>query len=302
MQRVTEAVAKCREAASRLSWSGGNQHPTPSEDAEQASKIDQYKYWLLQDGTVWNEEELLAGLRRSEELEPPLREAGTSPPEKCRCTVTFARDQHKAVDRERESATRSSPQEGQQYEVTSSQQVPDTSSQMGSEIPLQDDKETPVRHKQDTLVQEVPGVATKEQWDEEDNVIIFSTGPISPWDSDIDTQPIVQEEDSDRKGTKRKDKEDKQLTKQACDEILQKGLYMPVQGWHARQRMTVHVVTDSFLAMWSDKDRKYDLVRHEFANLKVWTQHIRAQNVHLQWRIQDFPKEGALTYYLANFS
>ena len=115
---------------------------------------------------------------------------------------------------------------------------------------------------------------------DDDNVIIFGTGTLSPWLSDNDTQELVESEVGSPQAEEQPSEED--LEKAAVAEIQMDGMDLPIQGWIRKEVVqTVQVLTDKFLRNWSGLDRKCRLHEHRFPTISRWTQAIKTHEVQL---------------------
>ena len=110
----------------------------------------------------------------------------------------------------------------------------------------------------------------------EDHVILFGTGPISPWKSGSDSQELQEEVEVDS---------EELLTAMAIEEIITEGMDYKTQGWCGKLTKSVQVLGDQFLENWSNKDNKCEVIMHNYPTVARWTQGVRLQEVPLLYPI-----------------
>ena len=110
---------------------------------------------------------------------------------------------------------------------------------------------------------EKPGSDTLEQ----DYVILFTPGSMSPWDSDKDGRSS---------GSLQEEIENNRIRDLICKE----GVSTKILKWHLKQRRsTIQVLSDSFLQACSGKDQHCRVVTRNYAHLGLWTRAVRKQDV-----------------------
>ena len=119
----------------------------------------------------------------------------------------------------------------------------------------------------------------KVEFNEDNNVIIFTLGTISPWDSDKDSQHsdgTVQhgkECDGDRTQGQETEEPDDKAVQSA---IKKHGIKWKVSTWvYKNKQPTIQVLCDAFLAKWSRKDKYCQMFERWYSHIGQWTQAIR---------------------------
>ena len=257
MERASTSYKAAKASSSRTS--GGNYHLIPSAPAPSAiCAVDRFESFLLQTGTVWNEDVLTEELSHSY---PP--------------TVK----QDDKVKRSRVVSAKLQPI------GSPSQAVPPEPVQSVADEPGPSQAAAPRSPSPES---------------DQDNIIIFDTGTLSPWNTVKDANPITESPDTakdanssfesppskkQRREQERKERRERrreQLRQQAREEIVSQGLSLPTRRWHQQMsRASVHLIGDAMFNNWSHKDRKCNLHLHSFANLQQCINAIKTQRIQL---------------------
>ena len=238
------------EQQKRAHSSRGSLHLTHSELAPaKVQKLDRFEACLLQEGTVWDDRVLSQGLReQGAEAGSPWRSPSQLSSE--------------------DSATQTELGKAIEYVYRSLAKQSELSSQAAASEP------SGSQQLQQSQQPEKSGTQSEsDEMCEQDNVIIFGTGTLSPWvtesessymDTVVPQFPEVTNADARRA-------------------ILTEGMGWKPEGWrHPSIRPTVDLLSDGFLTNWSRRERKCNLHQHNFSTLNQWTQAIRRQHVQIQ--------------------
>ena len=201
-------------------------------------RIDQFESFLLHEGTTYNETILMESMRAAD------RQDGEDSAD---MVMEVPEDGQAARPVEKQVP----PEEVEKRSATSAQTVQ-------TETPSQEARK---QRKTVTFGQE------------QDNVIIFASGTISPWDSEVDTHSPGTDEDL-------QDEEDKKKW-ELINLIQKQGIQWPLTGWICKQcQPTIQILMD-FLQNWSLKDAHCVVDHHDYANLELWNRAVRAQQVRI---------------------
>ena len=228
---------------SAVAWSRDSFQLTLSEPATCISCLDQLESMLISDGeATWNERSLIDSLRAAQTFDQSAREELPS--------------------------VASTPIQSDPPLQTSSPTLHVMHSQEDSLVTNSADR---LPSQPSTSKQGQPEDALS-QFVEQDNVVIFGTGTLSPWNSDEDSQELSktvpeQKQEKDPAGD------------EARKEILEQG---PVLGIPLKTRTVVpsiHLLTDKFLRNWSDKDPKCVVAQRSYPTLRGWVEEVRSQRL-----------------------
>ena len=233
---------------------------TRSEHVESSRRVDQLESLLLQEGTVLDAEELGKELHTSRFLiESGNLSGAIKPPENVMAPL-------EAADRE----------EDEQQGVVKRRKLDTPGASGQSAPPSQTDRNISTQDPQ-------PGTsAGKSSWQsEQDNVVLFHTGTLSPWDSDCDTQELELTPPRSDVNNNKQQEDVAILYKQVVQRIIMEGIREHRRPRTRRVRASVEIISDGFLKHWSDRDRKCRAYSLDFANLGRWTEAVRMQQIPL---------------------
>ena len=265
--------------------SRGNLHLIPLERSH-IEHIDQLEALLLQEGTVWDEEVLKEGLRRAN----TMRQVQDVTNKRTQSSQTRSLQAKEARSLVAQTApkkaktlhhpTRSSKPSQADTGTSVKDLQPSPQSEQTSQAPLQQGEaantvveiprvEPPVAS---TKKDEARKDNTQAEEDCQDNVIIFDSDSLSPWESDVDMNET----------TDSVEWEEPRLAERARNLIVQEGMEWRVQGWYSKRRgATVQVITDAYLTNWSTVDGMCVVHHRSHSHLQLWIQEIRQQRIQL---------------------